>query len=171
MHLVKRIIGGFFLTLILLWLLAPKEEIYYLLEQELNKQDIIISNEQFTDRWYGLEINHADIYVKGINMAQVGSLRLNLFFLYNSLTVDSILTDKGIHNVAPESIDTLSATYSVINPMNVVINTAGSFGAAEGSVNLAERHLMIRLTDAKEITAFRKFLKKDTEGFYYETGY
>ena len=44
MQVVKRIIGGFFLLILFLWLFAPKQELYYFLEKTLKEQDVIISN-------------------------------------------------------------------------------------------------------------------------------
>ncbi|MCK4441669.1 MAG: hypothetical protein KAU90_06660, partial [Sulfurovaceae bacterium] len=99
MQMVKKIIGGFFLLLIFLVIFAPKQHIYYLLEKELAKNDIVISHEKFSDNLLGLSITDADIYVKGIKMAHIKSFNLDIFFLYNKLTIDSISTDKGIQNI------------------------------------------------------------------------
>ncbi|HHB94453.1 MAG TPA: hypothetical protein ENK88_04840, partial [Campylobacterales bacterium] len=86
MQMVKKIIGGFFLLLIFLVIFAPKQQIYYLLEKELAKNDIVISNEKFSDNLLGLSISDADIYVKGIKMAHIKSVDLDIFLLYNKLT-------------------------------------------------------------------------------------
>jgi len=166
--MVKRIIGGFFLLLLFLILFSPKQELYYLLEKELNKNGIVISNEKFTDTFFGLSITDADIFVKGINMAQVKSLKLNIFFLYNSLSVESIATDKGIHNIAPKSIESISAVFSILKPYKVAINGKGSFGEVKGGYYLGKNKIFFRLTEKKNIRSFQKFLKKDKEGLFYE---
>ena len=172
MQMVKRIIGGFFLSLLLLWLLAPKQELYYLLEKELKKNDIIISNETIKDRWYGLQLLNADVYVKGAKMAEVSELELNIFFLYNTLTVKNIHVNRAMQNVAPKSIEEISVQYSIANPVNIELNGEGSFGVLEGNVALVERHLLIKFPVAKEIKPFKKFLKKDEKGAWkYETTY
>ena len=172
MQMVKRITGGFFLLIIFLWLFSPKQELYYLIEKELEKNGIIISNEKFQDHWFGLTITNADIYLKGIKVAEAEKLTLNAFFLYNALSIENIKTDKGIHNVAPKSIERLSATFSIIAPYKIDISGDGSFGSIYGGFyfNL-DNKLLIRFKNAKEITAFRKFLKKDQKGLYYETYY
>ncbi|MCK4440962.1 MAG: hypothetical protein KAU90_03090, partial [Sulfurovaceae bacterium] len=99
MQMVKKIIGGFFLLLIFLVIFSPKERIYYLLEKELAKNDIVISHEKFSDNLLGFTISDADIYVKDIKMAHIKSLDLYIFFFYNKLTIDSVHTDKGIQNI------------------------------------------------------------------------
>ncbi len=172
MQMVKRIIGGFFLLVILLWLLAPKQELYYLLEKELKKSDIIISNETIKDTWYGVKISDADIYIKGAKMAQLSQLELNIFFLYNRLTIKNIITNKAFHNDAPKSIEEINVIYSILDPLHIKLDSIGSFGEANGEVNIKDRTITIGFPIAKEIKPFRKFLKKDSTGEWkYETNY
>jgi hypothetical protein len=166
MQMVKRIFGGFFLLIIFLWLVAPKQELYFLLEKELEKSDIIISNERFVDTWYGIEISDADIYVKGIKLAKASSLKLSVFLLYNRLTVENIETE-----VDPKSIDTLSMVFNIIKPYKIAIKSSGSFGVIEGGVYLMKKKLLLRVKERKNIKAFEKFLSKDEKGDYYEKYY
>lgn len=166
MQMVKRLFGGFFLLIIFLWLVSPKQELYFLLEKELEKNDIIISNEHFVDTWYGLKISDADIYVKGIKIATAQSLELQIFFLYNKLTVDNIKTE-----VEPKSIDTITAVFNVIKPYKVAIKSSGSFGSIAGGIYIMDKKLLLRVIEAKNIKAFKKFLKHDTKGDYFEKYY
>ncbi|NOZ90629.1 MAG: hypothetical protein GXO60_05005 [Epsilonproteobacteria bacterium] len=168
MQMVKKIIGGFFLLLIFLVVFAPKQQIYYLLEKELAKNDIVISNEKFEDNLFGFSIKDADIYIKDIKMAQVKSLDLDIFFLYNKLEIKSVKTDKGIQNMVPKYIDKITAVFSIIHPYKIDIKGNGSFGEVEGGVYLNMNKIFIRVSKSKDISAFRKFLKKDKEGLYYE---
>jgi len=166
MQMVKRIFGGFFLLLILLWIVSPKQELYFLLEKELEKNDIIISNEHFVDTWYGLEITDADIYVKGIKIATAESLTLNVFFLYDKLTINNIKTE-----VDPKSIDNITAVFNIIKPYKIAIKSSGSFGIVEGGVYFMDKKLLLRLKESKDIKAFKKFLQKDKKGVYFEKYY
>lgn len=172
MQVVKRIIGGFFLFILFLWLFAPKQELYYLLEKELKKNDIIISNETVKDTWFGINLQNADIYVKGAKMAHVADLQLNIFFLHNTLTINEIQTNEAIHNVAPKVINQALVQYSIIDPLNINIKGLGSFGTLDGKIALIEKQVALLFPVAKDIKAFRKFLKKDeTGGWKYETTY
>jgi hypothetical protein len=172
MQMVKRIIGGFILSILLLWLLSPKQELYYLLEKELKKNGIIISNETIHDRWYGFIIENADIYLKGAKMAQVSKLELNIFFLYNTLTIQGVETNDAIHNVAPKSIQESLIKYSILDPLKVTLDAKGSFGVAKGEAELLKREVTVLFPVVKDIKVFRKFLKKDKEeGWKYETSY
>jgi len=172
MQMVKRIIGGFFLGLILLWLFAPKVELYYYLEKSLKEKDIIISNETITDTWYGLKVENADIYVAGAKVADATELTFNFFFLYSSLNIEQIKMDKSLANMAPKEVNTMNAVYSVIDPLNIKLDAEGSFGVLTGTVALHDRKVEILFPVAKEIKTIKKFLRKDKEkGWYYETNY
>jgi len=172
MQMVKRIVGGFLLFFIFMWLLAPKQELYYLLEKKLKENDIILSNETVTDTWFGLKIKNADVYVKGIKMANTSNLQLNIFFFYNTLNVENIKIDESLQAMAPKSIDELNVKYSLLNPLNVTIDGLGSFGTASGTVALKAKQVHIDFLVAKDIQTIKKFLKKDkTGGWYYETSY
>ena len=172
MQMVKRIVGGFFLFILLMWLFAPKQELYYLLEKKLKENDIVLSNETVKDTWFGLNIKNADIYVKGIKMANTADLQLNIFFFYNSLNIENIKMDESLQSMAPKVIDELNVKYSVLNPLNVTLDGLGSFGTATGVVALKAKQVRIDFPVAKEIQTFKKFLKKDkTGGWYYEKNY
>ena len=172
MQMVKRIVGGFLLSFILLWLLAPKVEIYYLLEKTLKEKNIIISNETVTDTWYGLKIKNADVYVGGAKVANAAQLTFNFFLLYNSLKINEIKMDKSLSNMAPKEINKLDAVYSVLNPLKVKLDGVGSFGTLDGTVALMERKVEILFPVAKNLKTIKKFLTKDKEkGWLYETNY
>jgi len=172
MQMVKRIVGGFFLSLLLLWLFAPKQELYYLLEKTLKKKNIVIANETITDTWFGLKVSNADIYVSGIKMANAAELNFNFFFFYSNLIVETIKVDDALANMAPKNINTLSASYSVINPIKVKLEGNGSFGVLDGTIALLERKVEVLFPVPKELKTIKKFLKKDAKkGWYYETNY
>lgn len=172
MQMVKRVIGGFFLLIVLLWLLSPKEELYYLLEKELKKSDIIISNEIVKDRWFGVEILNADIYVKGAKMAKLAELKLNILFLYNSLSIKGIDTNSAFHKDVPKNIEEIKSTYSILDPLKIKLDGLGSFGVLDGEVNLIDRDIIIGFPVVKDINPFKKFIKRDETGEWkYETNY
>jgi len=172
MQMVKRFIGGFFLLLLLLWLFAPKVELYYLLEKNLKKEGIIISNESLQDTWFGLTIKNADIYVKGANMVHINELKLNIFFFYNTLHINTLTTDAIVQNVAPKKIENIRVTYSVLKPLKATLNGMGSFGTIEGQVEFIKKHIQVLFPVAKDIKVFKKFLVKDAKGVWkYETNY
>ena len=172
MQMVKRIVSGFFLVLLLLWLFAPKQELYYLLEKSLKEKNIIISNETIKDTWIGLKVENADIYSNGIKMANGVNFNVMFLFLFAKLDIDHINVDEAFHGMLPKKIDKLTATYSIINPLNILVKGEGSFGDLEGKIALKNRNIEILFPNPKDLKTIKKFLKKDaTKGWYYETNY
>jgi len=172
MQMVKRIIGGFFLSLILLWIFAPKQELYYLFEKSLKEKNIIISNETIVDKWFGLQILNANIYANGIKVAKVDEIKFNFFFLYGKILANGIHIDESLHNIAPKVINSFNSTYSVIEPVKIKLDSEGSFGELNGNISLLNRKIEILFPIVKELKTVKKFLKKDKiKGWYYETNY
>ena len=172
MQMVKRIVGGFFLSILLLWFFAPKQELYYLLEKSLKENNIIISNETIKDTWIGLKIDHADIYVEGAKIATNRELNFIFLFLYTKLSIEDLKIDTSLHSVAPKKINRLIATYSVLNPLKVILKGEGSVGKIEGTIAITERKIEILFPKPKDLKTVKKFLKKDAKkGWYYEKTY
>jgi len=169
MQMVKRIVGGFFLGFILLWLFAPKVELYYFLEKLLKEKNIIISNETITDTWYGLKIENATLNVAGAKIASAAQLNFNFFLFYNTLKIDEI---KTYTNMAPKEINHFNIIYSIVNPLNIKLDGEGSFGVLDGKVALKNRKVEILFPETKDIKTIKKYLKNDKErGWIYETNY
>ncbi len=172
MQMVKRFFGGFFLIIILLWLFSPKQELYYFLEKALKEKHVIISNETVKDTWIGLKIDHADIYVEGAKVATNRELNFIFLFLYAQLSLKDLELDESLHSVAPKNIESFSATYSVLDPLNVILEGNGSVGEVAGTVALKDRKIEVLFPKPKDLTTVKKFLKKDAKkGWYYEKTY
>ena len=171
MQMVKKIISailGSFIILFVIIIFAPKNELYYKLEKELEKNGIVISDEKFSDTILGIKIEDANIYVKGVNVAHIKSIDLDIFFLYNRLTIDSVTTDRSIQNFVPKSINHAEAIFSILKPYKISIDANGSFGEIVGGFYINMNKIFIRVPKPKDISAFRGFLKRDAKGLYYE---
>jgi len=173
MQMVKKIFFGSFLFLLFLILLAPKQELYYKLEHELKKEDIIISDEEFRENPFGFTITHANIYYKGLRVANFELLDLKIFYLYDRLEVNSIKVDKAIRELVKDgipidSIDNLVIKFSILKPYKVSLEANGSFGDAVGGLYFNPNRIFIRIVNPKKIAPIRQFLQKDEKGLYYE---
>ncbi len=73
-----KIILIIFITIGSIFLFLPKQNIYYLGEYELKKYNIIISDEKFKSELLGFELNNAKLYLKGVNIATLDTVRLSL---------------------------------------------------------------------------------------------
>ena len=67
MKRILKIILYIFTFIFALFLFLPKEYLYNLLEKQLEKNSIIISNEKRDEKLFGLDILNGDIYYENIN--------------------------------------------------------------------------------------------------------
>ena len=171
MQMVKKI-GT---VLVVLWLaiivMMPKQEMYYLLEQELAKEDIKISSEKISEGLFTLTVKDPSVYVKGIKVATIKEIHLFTLLFYTRGSLEGLLLDSSLERFAPREIDQAVVTYSVLNPVNVAIEANGVFGEADGKVNLIQKQVTMRFSQSQNLGMLRSQLKKDGEGWLYETSF
>lgn len=74
---MKKILKLFlylFTFMVFFILFLPKESFYNLLEKELEKSQIIVSNETKKEKLFSFSVLNADIFYQGINMAKVDDI-------------------------------------------------------------------------------------------------
>ena len=171
MQMVKKI-GT---VIAVLWLaiivMMPKQEMYYLLEQELAKEDIKISSEKISEGLFTLTVKDPSVYVKGIKVATIKEIHLFTLLFYTRGSLEGLLLDSSLERFAPREIDQAVVTYSVLNPVNVAIEANGVFGEADGKVNLIQKQVTMRFSQSQNLGMLRSQLKKDGEGWLYETSF
>ena len=148
---------------------APKRELYYLLEKQLTKYDVIISGEDVDESMFTMHVSHADIYVKGIKLANIARIDISPLLLYDKIKIDGISTDKSLKRLMPAKVTTIKATYKLFDPLKVAIEVVGDFGKAYGYFYIKESKIRLNISEAKDISRLKSLLKKDDKGWYYET--
>ncbi len=63
----------------------PKQSLYYKIEQELVKYDVILSEELIISSPFSLKIKGAILYIKGINIAKIDDINI----AFNSVDISS----------------------------------------------------------------------------------
>ena len=153
---------------------TPKENLYYYAEEQLKPLGVVVGYEEVRDRGFSLEIQHAKLFVKKIKAANIESLVLKPYFLYNSLHVEKIILDKTFEQFFPPLIERIDVTQSVIKPLQLQAEAIGDFGEATANVNLLDRNVSVVLKPSKIMLSRYKNtlrqLKKSKEGTYrYES--
>jgi len=169
MQMVKKILLVIVVVLFSIVIFAPKRELYYLLENELMKYDIIINNEDIEEGLLLLHINHPDIYVKGIELANIDKIDISSLLFYNTIEVDGITTDRSLKKLMPAKVTTIKATYQIVDPLKVAISIEGDFGKADGYLYIKESKIRLDISEPKDISRLKHLLRKDDKGWYYET--
>lgn len=169
MQMVRKILLVLVVLLFSLVLFAPKRELYYLLEKQLMKQDIIINNAQIQSGLFTLTLKGLQIYVKGIEVARVDEVEIFSLLVYNRLSATGIETESSLYRLIPTKVESMDLEYQILKPTAIQIDTNGTFGRASGFVDASKIHL--NLAEEGSIAALKPMLRSGNEGWYYELSF
>jgi hypothetical protein len=164
-----------FLLVIPIFLLAligfmPKEQLYYKLEEQLQQKGIVINEGSFSESFFTLTIENAEIFTKGIKVATIDEISLFTLLLYSKISIENVTANKSMAAFIPKSIESVTIGHRLWVPKILNIDAKGSFGNAEGKVSGSERLMRIEFFETtNELKKIKNYLKKDENGWYYET--
>ena len=170
MKTILKIILYIFTFIFAIFLFLPKESLYNLLEKQLEKSSIIISNEKRDEKFFGLDILDGDIYYEKINVANVRKISLKTFLIYSELKIDDIKLLKSLKSLAPSPIDEIVIKYSLLTFNKIDINAKGLFGELIGNIDILNRVITLELAASTNMkNSYLNILKnmKLNEGKYY----
>ncbi len=124
---------------------VPKVNLYHYIETKLQSQKVIFSNEEIKDNSFSLSINNIEVSYESIQSANIQSIEIHMFLLYNSISLKNIELSSVISSFIPLHIDSVEVKYSIFNPMNLVINASGEFGEAKGKFSILDRNLTMQI--------------------------
>ena len=150
MQVVKNIFISLFVVWFAFLLFMPKQELYYELESELSKQGVEINEKHIAEGIFSLTVKEADIYVKGIHIAKLEKMHFFTILFYSSVNIEILKIDDSLKSFVPLDINNTVIMHSILSPFEAFITTMGSFGLAEGVVELKKRTLRIDLTDTQK---------------------
>jgi len=163
------------LAYILFFILAvvyflPKLNLYYFAEQELQKQKIIISNETIIEQMFSLELQKAILSYESVDVATISKADVQLFVLYNTLTLQDVNLSSMASTFVPLQVDTLEVKYTILNPLTIYMHSKGAFGEADAMLQIKDRNITILLKPSslmqKQYANSMRKLKKNNNGEY-----
>jgi len=171
MQMVKNI----FIALCIIWfallVFMPKRELYYQLEKELAKQEIVISGEKIEEGWFSLTLKEPSIYLKGIKIATIEEIDIFTLLFYTKVELKMLLLDKSLKAIAPQQTEYIVLSHSLLSPLQAWIDAQGEFGTIKGQADLSKRRVTIDFIEVKEIGMIKSQLKKDEKGWHYERSF
>lgn len=150
----------------------PKESFYNLLEKELEKNQIIVSNEIKDDKAFSLIVSNADIFYQGINGAKIDEMRFETYLFYTNIRLKNINILESLSSFVPTPIDEVVISHSIFNFYKIEIESKGIFGELTGDINLFTKELKLELNASDKMkTSYSKLLKNmklENERYFYE---
>ena len=166
--MVKKIILIIVLLPILLWVLSPKKELLYLLEKQLAKQGVVLSDGTIREHPFGLTIEHPSLYFKGIKVATADTISFWSVLAYTQGTIDTVAFDPSLHSYLPEKIEKVLLVHNVLDPNTAVLSIIDSAFTGEGSVEIMARKVHMLFPTLSDKSALTRYLKHTKGGWTYE---
>jgi len=161
----------FFIGMLLFFL--PKENLFYLLEQELSQKEIFISHESIKERSFGLQLKHATISYEGIEAAAIKKTDVVFLLFYNEVTLNNIELSSLVSNYWPQKIALCKVNYSLLHPLLIKAVAKGLFGEIDAEYALDKGELKVLLRPSKLLlknyrSSLRYFKKLKNGEYSYE---
>ncbi len=174
MKILKKVVWIFiFLYLVIAFL--PKENLFYLAEEHLSKQNIILNNEKLRDYFGFFKIEQADVYYDGLNVGNISKTSVFLGLIYNQISINDANFNDSLRNFLPQEVKNITIRGSILFPVRLLISGNGDFGDISGYVDLYNKKLRLSLKPQKDFVgkypAIAKQFKKDKDEYIYETTY
>lgn len=148
----------------------PKVSLYYYAEKELLQEKIILSGEESVDSGFWLQLHHATLSYDSIQSANIQSINMKMFLLYNSISVKNIELSSMASSFVPLNVESVDITYTIFNPLKIVAKASGEFGEANAEVNILDRNITIVLRASelmkKKYKSTLRNLYKNEDGEY-----
>lgn len=149
-----------FIFMFALFLFLPKEPLYNLAEKELQKKQIIISDEIRDETIFNLDIKNADVYFEGINIANVTKTSFTSFLFYTKIKIKDIRLLDSFKTMVPTPISEVLLEHSVLDYDKIIINANGSFGVVVGFIDIFKGTMHLELDATPKMkSSYSKFLR------------
>jgi len=167
MQVVKNTFIILLSALIAFLIFMPKKELYYTLEHQLVKLGVKLNEKDITETVSALKIDGMKVYYEGIRLMDVESSTLTTFVFFNKINLHKIAIASSLKSMLPQNIDDINITYSVLSPMKANISANGDFGELKGYMDF-NRTIHLDFVKVGDIKKFKRELKKNENGWYYE---
>lgn len=150
----------------------PKESFYNFLEKELEKNQIVISNEIKEEKAFSFSILNADIFYQGINGAKIDEIVFESYLVYTNISLKNISILDSLSSFIPTPIDEIIFEHSIFDFNKIKIKANGTFGELTGDINLFSKEIKIELNASMVMKiSYSKLLNSmryQNERYFYE---
>lgn len=161
MKLLSKIFLYLIVFFIAMLVLLPKQSLYFALEKQLEKQKVIISDEKVKPKFFGLELNKANIYFEQINIANIEKLDFSSYVFHTQIKAYDIKFLDSFETMLPSAIQEVVLTHNFLDFKKVKIEANSSYGVLEGFIDLFEKKVYLELqANSKMKRNYGKLLRK-----------
>jgi hypothetical protein len=154
----------------------PKENFYFLAEHKLSGEyKIILSDENLSDFFGIFTARGAYVSYYGDDIAQIDTIKILPFILYNEVGFESLHISKKFQNFIPSEINKIKVKFTPFYPTKLWLSSSGDFGEIWGSYGIYNKKLRLILKPQEDFgrkysAIYREF--KDINGeLIYESSF
>ena len=148
---IMKYLAYIFLFVFMSIYLAPKENLYFYLEKQLEKHHIVLSDEKLEEKAFGLNIKDTSIYYNKTSIAKINTINISSLVFNNTITIDKINVDDSFKAFIPTKFENININYSLVDPLNINIKGDTKLGLVNGTFNLLEQKLTLILNNSNKI--------------------
>lgn len=170
---MKRLLYVFYILLIVI-ILLPKEKFYFTFESLLSKYHLFINHEVLSDNFFYLDADDGDIVLDNQTVASIENIRISPWIFLNRLSFSNLSVLPQYRNFFPGKIDTITVTYSLLNPLEITIQGEGDFGHFKGGYDLMSQKIKIVFDATHQLRRYGLLvsnLHQEKEGLVYESDF
>lgn len=145
MKMIFKFIVLLFVFVLALFLFFPKKSAYYFLENKLEQNKIVVSDETLTEGLNYLKIADSKIYFEGINIAKVSEVKLSTTLVNTQVQIKDIKILDSFKQHFPSPINEAFINYSVIDFKKAYFKANGVFGSLDGEIDIFNRVVKLKL--------------------------
>ncbi len=169
---MKKILIALVFFLLGAILFMPKVNLYYTLENLLEKEHVVIKEGALKDRWIDLSIKEAVIFYDGIASVEASAITITPWIFYDKVTMHDVHPTPAIAKMFNAKANHVVLTYSVLDYKHILIEAEGDFGQLHGTLNVIAQkiHLVLEPSETfKHNSLVKEYFKKQEEGLVYES--
>ncbi|MDP3023349.1 MAG: hypothetical protein Q8N32_09000 [Sulfuricurvum sp.] len=167
---MKRSLYFFYIFLIII-IVIPKERLYFAFESFLGEYHLFINNEDFSNRLFYVDINNGEVLLDNQEFAKIEHMRIAPWIILNRFTLTNIVFSPLFQNFFPGKIDSITLTYSLLDPLRIKIVGDGDFGHCSGSFDMIEHKMRVIFEATSQLRDYPLLVNKlhqEKEGLVYE---
>ncbi|MBN2825380.1 MAG: hypothetical protein JXQ76_08660 [Campylobacterales bacterium] len=169
MQVVKKIILTLVVVLLSVVVFAPKERLYFLVEEQLGLSDVIISNEELNSKLLGIDIKNGSISLKGVTIATIDEIDVSTLLLFNSVDITHVVLDASSKSMIPINEFNLTITHSLFAPKSFGLRLRYQEQELQGKLKFIEEGMVrIEVEDINGSEWLKPMMQEDENGWYYE---
>lgn len=167
--MVKKVLFYIVAIFIVTIVSMPKLELYYTFAHYLQNHSINIKNEKYQEGFFGLSLKDAIIEYRNNNIGNIDEINIYNFLFVSKITCNNMQIKSSYNKKEIIHINQMNAMWSIFSPKKVYISMDSNLGELNGDFDISLKILKIYFENEKDINNLKEFLKKDNEGWYYES--